>query len=280
MYVTLATEPARPDRPNEDFVATTLDNLVMLDGVGTAGTESGCIHGTPWFVQQLGTTLLAALTAQPGADLAGVLEEAIIAVRSRHAGTCDVDHPGTPSSTVILLQEHADQVNYLVLADSVLLLDTTDGLQVITDDREATFAALVRGDLDATTNGTPEHEAALANFMTRIQAYRNQPDGFWVAAATPEAARQAITGTVPAASVRRAAVLTDGATRLVDRFELLDWPDLLDILDTAGPVELIRRTREAEASDPHGRRWKRGKATDDATAAYCTAFARTPALLH
>src|SRR5690606_200196 len=101
-----------------------------------------------WFVQQLGTTLLAMLTAQPGADLAGVLEEAIIAVRSRHGDTCDVDHPGTPSSTVILLQEHADQVHYLVLADSVLLLDTTDGLQVITDDREATFAARVRGDLD------------------------------------------------------------------------------------------------------------------------------------
>jgi hypothetical protein len=47
MYITLATEPARSDRPNEAFVATTLDTLVVLDGVGTAGTKSGCIHGTP-----------------------------------------------------------------------------------------------------------------------------------------------------------------------------------------------------------------------------------------
>ena len=32
--------------------------------------------------------------------------------------------------------------------------------------------------------------------------------------------------------------------------------------------QLLRRTRKAEADDPHGRRWPRGKATDDATVLY------------
>ncbi|WP_157181501.1 hypothetical protein [Actinopolymorpha alba] len=134
-----------------------------------------------------------------------------------------------------------------------------DGIQVITDDRENAVSQRLRTDMDDTANGTPEHDAALADFMTRIQEHRNTPDGFWVAAAKPEAAQHSLTGTLPAQSIRRAAVLTNGATRLVDRFGLTTWPNLLDLLQYAGPAELIHRTRQAEASDPHGQRWKRRK---------------------
>jgi hypothetical protein len=58
------------------------------------------------------------------------------------------------------------------------------------------------------------------------------------------------------------------ATRLVDRFGLLDWPSFLEILAEQGPDALIERVRAAETSDPEGRRWPRGKRHDDASAAY------------
>ena len=46
MQVTLATTPADPARPNEDFVAASPDAAVLLDGAGTPmGSESGCTHG-------------------------------------------------------------------------------------------------------------------------------------------------------------------------------------------------------------------------------------------
>lgn len=61
-------------------------------------------------------------------------------------------------------------------------------------------------------------------------------------------------------------LLSDGATRLVDLFELATWQEALDILGESGPDELIRRARQAEAGDPDGRRWPRGKAQDEATA--------------
>src|SRR6266581_4894558 len=35
-----------------------------------------------------------------------------------------------------------------------------------------------------------------------------------------------------------------------------------------GPAELVRQVRAAEASDPDGRRWPRGKSRDDATIVY------------
>jgi hypothetical protein len=70
---------------------------------------------------------------------------------------------------------------------------------------------------------------------------------------------------VPLASLTSVTLLSDGATRLVDRFELTTWQEILAVVDSTGPAELVRRVREVEAGDVEGRRWPRGKAHDDAT---------------
>jgi hypothetical protein len=59
------------------------------------------------------------------------------------------------------------------------------------------------------------------------------------------------------------------ATRLVDRFGLLDWPSFLTTLAEQGPDAIIQQVRVAEGSDPDGQRWPRGKRYDDASAAFC-----------
>jgi hypothetical protein len=45
-------------------------------------------------------------------------------------------------------------------------------------------------------------------------------------------------------------LLSDGASRLVDLFELATWEELLALLDENGPDELLRQVRAAEAVDP------------------------------
>jgi hypothetical protein len=94
------------------------------------------------------------------------------------------------------------------------------------------------------------------------------PAGYWVAAADPQAASQALTGSLPTKSLRRAVLLSDGASRLVDPFRLATWEELLALLDESGPEELLRQVRAAEAVDPEGRQWPRTKRSDDATAVY------------
>lgn len=63
--------------------------------------------------------------------------------------------------------------------------------------------------------------------------------------------------------------MTDGAARLVERYQLATWLDALDLVDQHGPSALIDQVREAELTDPHGRQWPRGKDHDDATIALC-----------
>lgn len=271
MRVTMATSPAKPGQPNEDFTATTPNGVVLLDGAGLSGTTSRCSHGVAWYTRQLGGALLAGLAEGSDQELSAILAEAISQTAALHHDTCQLDDPGTPSATVIMLRRNRDQLDYLVLADSVLVLDQADAAPlVISDDREANVGRHYRAAMDNLTNGTPEHDQARRDYVQALRAHRNKPGGFWVAAADPRAADEAIVGSRPIKDVTAAALLSDGASRLADRFHLTDWPGLLAILHDHGPAELIRRVRAAENSDPHGTRWPRGKTHDDATAAYCT----------
>jgi hypothetical protein len=112
----------------------------------------------------------------------------------------------------------------------------------------------------------------LSDYSTEgVRAARNTSGGFYVASTDPTAAYQAIRGTLPTTTVRRAALLSDGATRLVERFGLMDWRQLLDLLSASGPEELIHRTREAERGETDAQRnARRGKKHDDATAVLIT----------
>jgi len=76
-----------------------------------------------------------------------------------------------------------------------------------------------------------------------------------------------VRGSLQRSGLRRAALLSDGAARLVDRFHLADWEQLLDLLTAEGPEELIHRTRQAELAETEAERdQRRGKKHDDATA--------------
>jgi hypothetical protein len=270
MQVAFATQPAPGGAVNEDFITATDRVVILLDGASVPqGMEIGCRHGTAWYVGRLGRRLLDQLTDQPGQLLTDALAAAIQAVASLHADTCQLDHPGGPSAAVALLREADQTVDYLVLADTTVLLDETSDLHVISDDRLAQVAVTEHSAMHREATGTVTHQQRYADLVTELRRHRNQDAGYWVAGSTPDAAYHALTGTVPRSELRRVGLLSDGATRLVDRFGTMAWPHLLDVLDREGPYALIVQTREAENGDPEGRRWPRSKRHDDASAVLC-----------
>ncbi|SDE68044.1 integrase [Streptomyces griseoaurantiacus] len=266
MRVALGSLPAEHGQENEDFAAVAPGAAVLLDGAGVAGAETGCTHGIAWFSSTLGGLLLRSLTARPARPLAECLAESIRLVRSLHEGSCDLSHRASPTSTVVAVRADAGVLEYLVLGDSTLLLaDTEDKPAAFTDRRLDDVGKRLRGPVDDLPTGSPEHAAALAEYRDALTGLRNRPGGFWIAGPDPRAAEHALTGAVPLESLASVTLLSDGATRLVDRFELSDWEKTLTVLGSSGPDELIRRVRDAEDGDPDGRRWPRGKAHDDAT---------------
>ncbi|SMF70998.1 Protein phosphatase 2C [Streptomyces sp. Amel2xC10] len=243
MRVTLDSQPGQPDQPgrdNEDFAAVAPGAAVLLDGAGVAGAETGCTHGVAWFSATLGGLLLSAVTAHPVRPLADCLADAINGVRALHGGMCDLVHRASPTSTVVAVRVGVDAVEYLVLGDSTLLLADRDGkVTAVTDRRLDDVGKRLRGPVDALPTGTPEHARALAEYRDALTGLRNRPDGFWIAGPDPRAAECALTGTAPRTSLASVSLLSDGATRLVDRFELESWEGLLSVLDASGPAEVV-----------------------------------------
>ncbi len=252
MRVATATDPGNPLGANEDWVTAAQSLIVVLDGA-TARTETGCIHGVSWYAAKLGSTITS-LAIDHDQNLGTVLSNAISMTARQHNG-CDLRHPGTPSATVAILRLTEDVLEYLVLGDTTILVDAGDTIQVLSDARVDATARAERAEANRHPLGSAEKQAALLRMKHAELAARNQPGGFWVAAADPTVVTHAITGKFPMDRVRRAAVLTDGAARIVTLFDLLDWHSVLDVLNDEGPTELIHRVRAIEAADPIGIRW-------------------------
>ncbi|MFI6851664.1 protein phosphatase 2C domain-containing protein [Streptomyces sp. NPDC050416] len=258
MRTELASEPGDADRPNEDFASVGLPasgqggSVVVLDGVTPPKGGTGCLHSVPWFTARLGGALTELTVSLPDVPLVDVLSRAIARTAEAHASTCDLSHPRTPQATVAVARWSPEAVEYLVLSDSALLVESPDGVVTpLLDDR---LALLPR--------------SALATDALVDSTFRNREGGFFTAAADPSVARRAVTGTLPRREVRALAALTDGAARWVERFEEGDWTECFRLLRKEGPQALVDRVRMLERADSARSLLGRGKAHDDATVVY------------
>jgi hypothetical protein len=257
--VTMTTAAARAGRTNEDFTGAVPTAAVLIDGAGIPGAESICRHGVAWYASRLGGSLLSLLSVVPDRALPALLAEAIEEVTDGHRDTCDVADAISPSATVAILRRSRGLIDYLVLGDSVLVLDRADGAPlVVSDPREVVISRSYQPAIEAAAEGSDEYHRLLRD----LRANRNRPGGFWVAKDDPRAADEAITGSCPISELTGAALLSNGASRIVDRFGLADWPGVMAVLASSGPAEIIDRVRQAEA--------RHAVPADDATIAHCT----------
>jgi hypothetical protein len=251
MECSYACQPGDPRIPNEDHVLASDRFVLVLDGATPApGIPSGCVHDVPWLVATLGGVLarrLSTRTAAAEPSLVDVLRAGIADVMAAHGPDCDLTNRDSPSSTVAMIRIGDHALDYLVLGDSPIVIEHRDGaLDVVLDDRTARLESYTR---------------------SAVSAARNSEGGFWVASTVPEAAEQALVGSVPLAGVGRVALFTDGASRLVERYGR-SWTEALDLLTEQGPARLLAAVRFGDATTPAGT--YSGKPIDDATAVLCT----------
>jgi hypothetical protein len=266
MHVAIDTRPGGA-APNEDWVVGTPTIAIVLDGLSTAGLDTGCHHGVPWYVKRLGSQLVAELV-DSGTPLTASLAGAIERVAALHP-ECDLANPGTPSTTVAILRQRGEFLDHLVLADSPIVFERSEGFTVLTDLRVDNVLPELKAEVEQYETHTAEHQEALRRFVTAQRKIRNTSAGYWVAAADPKAAEHALVGSTPIEDVGAAAVLSDGVSRLVNEYGMATWSDVFAKLRAGGPRELISAVREVEAMDPTGRRWPRYKSGDDASVAFC-----------
>ncbi|MEU6811286.1 hypothetical protein ABZ920_20300 [Streptomyces sp. NPDC046831] len=259
MRTEVVSDPGTGERPNEDFASVALPAcgqggcLVVLDGVTPPRTTTGCLHSVPWFTARLGGALTELTVSCPDLTLPEILARAVARTAGAHVITCDLSHPRTPQATVALARWSATTVEYLVLSDAALLVESPGGaVAAVLDDRLARVPRALLTD------------AALVD-----ATLRNREGGFFTAAADPSVAARAVTGSVPRHEVRSLTALSDGAARWVETFGAGDWADCAAVVREEGARALVERVRVLERADREERRHLgRAKPHDDATVVF------------
>ncbi len=258
-------------RPNEDFVGAVPGAAVLLDGAGITGSEALCRHGTAWYSHTLGATLLGHLSrTPPEVSLVSSLAESIELVAGLHRDSCDLLDPNSPQASVAIVRIAGDRVDHLVLGDIfVVLNDPASDPQVITDAREVEVRDECSAPLQGMAPGSPEYERRLPGVVDDLRARRNQPGGYWIAKDDPAVASHAVTGSGSLAELKALALLSNGASRFVDPYGIGTWGDLVGLLRTRGPEEVLRQVRGVEASASGAGAPAHADSPDDASVAYC-----------
>jgi hypothetical protein len=251
-------ERAAGSRPTQDRTVLLPRAVAVLDG---ASGPDPAERDDGWYADRLARELAGRLDDRR-LDLATVLADAIAAVTSEYRLV-----PGrSPSSTVTLLRWDEDRIDGLVLGDSPLVIFGGDTVEVVVDERLNAVAPRQRvayHDRLARGGGYDDgHRALLRALVDEQQRHRNRPDGYWIAEASPTAARQAIIRSWPTGAVSTAFLASDGVSRGIGR-SVPDWTAALALVDRHGPDALLDAVRAPEQADPDGRQWPRSKPYDD-----------------
>jgi len=249
------TEAAPESDANEDRWLAGDQWALILDGAGRyPGETGGCIHPVTWVVDRLAEHIGKGLDARPGDALPDIVRDAIAATGQDHGTTCDLSDPLSPGAAGALVRHTGSHVEWLVLADCAVILESP----------EQDCVAIIDDRVDQLPSAPVTNSTVRTYVPDFVRTVRNRPGGFWVLGAVPEAANHALTGSVPASGVRRILLCSDGVSRLTERYKW-QWGDVFARFEDGGARSLIDAVREAEISDPEPSRW-RGKRHDDATA--------------
>jgi Protein phosphatase 2C len=267
---------------SEDLVEAVGSAAWLFDGASAHDDADACTdHDASWFVCQLSQALAAQLSRPPDRDLRDVLAAAIRHVSSLHTQLCPQVPAGHgPSATAVIVRRREQALEYLVLGDSTLLVQTADGdVNHHSDKRLNAIAPDVRDSIrqalhDGCGYNHTAHRDRLQALHAAEQAIRNHDDGYWIAGDDPRAANHSLTGHYnladTATGAHRIALLSDGIERAITHLHLYNDPhELLNSLFDPGTLATITRIRHAELADPHGSQHPRSAPSDDAAAITC-----------
>lgn len=257
LIVETATLPGSSGTPSEDRIFTTDNAVIILDGATQAIKLE---RNGEWIAEELGQRITAGLQTDPLCDLPGLVEHCIAELVTTYELT-----PGhAPSTTVSMIRLAEDRLDVMVLCDSpVIILDTKGEIHQIRDDRLDEIAASIERPSGKRDMNDPRWIKTVEEF----ESHRNQPGGFWVPSATPEAARHSIERSFDVGTIDTALLLTDGASAGVDDYGIpTTWAEGIELAQRSAD-EFVALVHSTEEGDPDCERWPRSKRHDDKSVA-------------
>lgn len=249
-------------RTNQDRYITGPNFAAVLDGASNF-TEEQPQHDGGWYAETLAGSLRDILTAKPDSPLPQIVEHTIESVAAEH----DLRPETSPTSTIALARWDNQHVEIYVLGDSTVAIIHPDGSEdVYSDDRLTSIGGglrrAYRERLAAGSGFDDQHRQLLNSLQTEQARWRNRKDGYWIAGASPEAARKGLATSVERQEVESMVLATDGAAVGITTYAAFpSWSVACGI----GPERVLADVEAVEERDSTGRDSPRSKKHDDKT---------------
>lgn len=263
--------------PNEDVYGCFKNIFWVLDGATSVDDDVPIDENDPtsgyWIAQQAQHWLLGSESELQDQSPQRILED----LESHIANVgMSSDAFRVPASAVVgLVKLDVDQVQYSIIGDVTLVVQSRGRETVVSDSRVDTCTHDIMEDFRAQLLKTKNHELALQSVSGRLAQHRrldmNRPGRYWALSTDGAgAASHALTGAIRVAEHFDILLCSDGFSRLVDEYRYFEcWSEIFQLLRKGSSVsDLMRTLRVIEAADEQALIWPRWSVEDDATAIY------------
>jgi serine/threonine protein phosphatase PrpC len=209
---------------------------------------------------------LRELSAHSHLATSRMFEQAIRSVRSERAS-----QEQNASCTVAIATARGRSADLAVLGDCLIVAQLRGGDHVVLKDERLESRDLKASLLIARSISEGlSLEEALTRAMPLLRRHRsqmNRPGSYWTFADDDRASGELVQRRVPQDAIEAMLLCTDGFSRVIDPFSLVDnEPGLLRAALKRGLERLASELREAELADNSVQSFPRLSVTDDATA--------------
>ncbi len=258
---------------NEDLVWTDDGAAIVLDGATGVSDRVYSDFETDgkWYVQTLAEEIEKRI--YDSRTLSDIIATSIERTATQYdelvwGGAEPEDHE-TPSAAGVIIRWTSTEIEYFVIADCSLIVQTGDGTLPIIGEGPRDLDQRIIDEMIAIREqeeniSYQEIYSRIQPIMTKHRKLKNQPNGYWVLGLNKDAVEHAQTGTIDRKNVEFLVAFTDGFEPINTQFDAFaDWDGVMKYIQHNGLDRAIRVLRAFENADPECESYPRIHPSDD-----------------
>ncbi len=177
-----------------------------------------------------------------------------------------------PSCACSLVKFYEDKIEYLILGDCTLLVNSKGRVETFKDDaiskldkKVYDYMAKLENSKNMTFN---ERKANVMHIIIENRLKKNTIGGYWSLEFSKEAIDNCVSGFIDIKDNTKIMMTSDGFSCVYDRYGIFSKEEIINLANTEGIDYIYKKVREFEKSDDNGVEYPRFKVHDDSSCVY------------
>lgn len=184
----------------------------------------------------------------------------------------DIESIDKPSASSLIIKLYKDKLEYFILGDCTLIINTLNKDIIIKDERVCKFdeEVFVRmnklNKIDKLT--LLDKKNILLPLIVENRLKKNSEEGYWILEFNKDAIEKSIHGYIDIEHEAKIMMSSDGFSCAWDRYDIFDENEMIKIGQNNGIEYIKDKIRELEREDKDGMIFPRFKVSDDSSCVY------------